>query len=315
MNKYLISVIVPFFNEEQVIDNFYNVLTEYIEKYEEEDPEIKFEFIFIDNGSTDKTFEKLSDLNSKLRNIKILKLIRNFGIDGGLKAGLSQSESDATILIHGDLQDNPREIESLVKYWKEGYKQVVVKYKPMKRENFLRKVGSYFYYKWATFASNGLIMSGVSDFRLISKDVINTYLQLPESINLLRGILVWPGYTYKIHESEKSQRTQGKSKLDIPTIIKYFKLPISLSPRLLYIIPAISILLFLLGSLFIIVTFFYWIFSGNLIIEIEPRLTILIVITMLISIMLGVVAAYLGIVFEEIKKRPNFIIDQIINKN
>ena len=118
-----------------------------------------------------------------------------------------------------------------------------------------------------------------------------------------------------IHESEKSERIYGKSKLDIPTIIKYFKLPISLSPRLLYVIPAISILLFLFGSLFITVTFFYWIFSGNLIIEIEPRLTILII-TLLTSIMLGVVAAsYLGIIFEEIKRRPNFIVEQVINKS
>ncbi len=315
MNKYLISIVVPFFNEQEVVDSFYKRLTESINKCEKNDSEIKFELIFVDNGSTDNTFDILSNLNDESRNIKIIKLIRNFGIDGGLKAGLSHSQSDATILIHGDLQDNPDEIFSLIKYWKQGYKQVVIKYKPMKRENLFRKIGSYFYYKWATFASNGLIMSGVSDFRLISKEVLNTYLQLPESINLLRGILVWPGYTYMIHESEKSERIYGKSKLDIPTIIKYFKLPISLSPRLLYVIPAISILLFLFGSLFITVTFFYWIFSGNLIIEIEPRLTILIIITLLTSIMLGVVAAYLGIIFEEIKRRPNFIVEQVINKS
>ena len=90
------------------------------------DSEIKFELIFVDNGSTDNTFDILSNLNDESRNIKIIKLIRNFGIDGGLKSRIV-SQSDATILIHGDLQDNPDEIFSLIKYWKQGYKQVVIK--------------------------------------------------------------------------------------------------------------------------------------------------------------------------------------------
>ena len=83
MNKYLISIVVPFFNEQEVVDSFYKRLTESINKCEKNDSEIKFELIFVDNGSTDNTFDILSNLNDESRNIKIIKLIRNFGIDGG----------------------------------------------------------------------------------------------------------------------------------------------------------------------------------------------------------------------------------------
>ncbi len=307
LNNRIIDVIVPFFNEQEVIEEFINELEIEIEKINKTKNNIKFNCIFVENGSTDETFEILSKL-SKDKEFKIVKLVRNFGIDGGIRAGLSVSKGDATIILHGDLQDNPKIINKLINTWDEGYEQVLVRYKTKDRESLYRKLGTYIYYKWATYASDGLIISGVSDYRLISKKIVQLINNLEENIFLLRGIFIWPGYNYKIIEEKKNKRRLGKSNVNLPTVLKYFKLPISLSTRVLYFIPILSFIIFIISVLFVLVTLFYFLITGNLLIEIEPRLTLLILINITLLMMVGILSAYIGIIFEEIKKRPSFII-------
>lgn len=302
-----IDIVVPFFNEQEVVLDFVNKLEIELYKIKESFKNLEFNCIFVENGSTDNTLKILSEL-SKDKNYNIIKLVRNFGIDGGIRAGLSQSKGDAVIILHGDLQDNPEVIKKLIDGWDQGYEQILVKYKAKDRESFLRKLGTYIYYKWATYASDGLIISGVSDFRLISRKIVELVNNLDENIFLLRGIFIWPGYNYKIIEEKKSKRKYGKSNVNLPTVLKYFKLPISLSTRILYVIPILSFFIFTASILFVLITLFYFLITGDLLIEIEPRLTILILINITLLMMVGVLSAYIGVIFEEIKKRPSYII-------
>tara|TARA_B100000700_G_C14971242_1_gene821517 strand:- start:113 stop:1084 length:972 start_codon:yes stop_codon:yes gene_type:complete len=314
ITKKTIDIIVPFFNEQEVVVEFVNILTDHISKIEEENPNILFKYIFVENGSTDNTYKILLDQISNKNEFSLIKLVRNFGIDGGIRAGLMKSTSDAAIILHGDLQDNPKIINNLISSWEEGFEQVVVRYDPKERENFTRKLGTYFYYKWATYASDGLIISGVSDYRLVSKKIIKLINNLEEKIFLLRGIFIWPGYEYKIIEEKKDKRHSGKSNVNFPTVLKYLKLPISLSTRVLYFIPIVSSIIFVLSILFVLITLIYFLTTGELIIQIEPRLTLLIFINITLLMMVGILSAYIGIIFEEIKKRPSFIIDHINNE-
>lgn len=307
MNKVL-DIIVPFFNEEDVIDAFIsklNIVKENIEKTKQ----IEIQMILINNGSNDSTLDKLKKFSNNSNKIKVINLIRNFGIDGALKAGIDNSDGDAAVLIHGDLQDDPKKIIELINFWEQGYEQVIVRYKQKNRENLFRKIGSSIYYKWANYASGNLIISGVSDYRLISKNIINFAKDLNESVYLLRGILIWPGYDYKVIDGVKEKRPAGTSKLNLPTILKYFKLPISISTRILFVIPIFSLIIFLISFVFIVGTLIYFVATGDLLFEIEPRLTLLIIMNVVVLLILGIISSYLGILIEEIKKRPTYIND------
>lgn len=305
-----IDIIVPFFNEEDVFEKFVQSL-DLVRKKIELDESLKLNYIFVDNGSSDTTFEKISEYENKNKNVTLIKLIRNFGIDGALKAGIDKAKGDAAILIHGDLQDNPEIIINLVNEWGNGFEHVIVRYSFQNRENLFRKLGSYFYYKWANYASSNLIIKGVSDFRLISRRVLDFITSIDESVYLLRGILIWPGFKYKIIDATKDKRLYGKSKINLPTIFKYFKLPISISTRVLFVIPIFSISIFVISAIFIIYTLIYFLVTGNLLIEIEPRLTLLIIINVFILLFLGIISSYLGVLIEEVKNRPIYLEDDI----
>lgn len=301
-----IDIIVPFYNEEEVFDEFTKKL-DAVKNEIETNHNVLLGYIFIENGSTDDTFHKIKNYIDKSRNAKVIKLIRNFGIDGALRAGIDNSTGEAAILIHGDLQDNPEIISKLISEWENGYDQVIVRYTFQNRESILRKLGSYFYYKWANYASSNLIIKGVSDFRLISKNVVDFITNIDESIYLLRGILIWPGYKFKIIDAVKDKRLFGTSKMNLPTIFKYFKLPISVSTRILFVIPIFSISIFIFSIIFIFYTLVYFLATGNLLIQIEPRLTLLIVINIFILLFLGIISSYLGVLIEEVKNRPHYL--------
>ena len=308
-NQETISIVTTLYNEESIVDEFINEIDIVVKELDNKDIEI----ILVDNGSTDKTFDELTKHSELNKNIKIIKLIRNFGIDGGLRAGIEHSKGDATILMHGDLQDDPKLITEMVKSWEDGNEQVLVRYLPKKRENLIRKIGSYIYYKWAAFASENLIIYGVSDFRLISKNIVESLKELPENINLLRGILIWPGYKYSIIDTSKRKRVGGISKIDLPNTVRYFRQPLALSAKLLYVLPLVSIFVFFISITFILSTLIYWLSTGNLIIQLEPRLTLILVFNTITIIFLGILGVYVAIIFEEIKRRPNYIVEKIVN--
>ena len=308
-NRETISIVTTLYNEESIVDEFINEIDIVVKELDNKDIEI----ILVDNGSTDKTFDELTKHSELNKNIKIIKLIRNFGIDGGLRAGIEHSKGDATILMHGDLQDDPNLITEMVKSWEDGNEQVLVRYLPKKRENLIRKIGSYIYYKWAAFASENLIIYGVSDFRLISKNIVESLKELPENINLLRGILIWPGYKYSIIDTSKRKRVGGISKIDLPNTVRYFRQPLALSAKLLYVLPLVSIFVFFISITFILSTLIYWLSTGNLIIQLEPRLTLILVFNTITIIFLGILGVYVAIIFEEIKRRPNYIVEKIVN--
>lgn len=301
-----IDIIVPIFNEEasilELIENIRNISNEL-----KKDKQIEFKILFVNNGSTDNSKKILGSLHYEDIETKTIHLIRNFGIDGALKAGIDETNADAAILIHGDLQDNTSDIKQLIDLWEQGNEQVVVRYKPKKRENLIRKLGTYVYYKWANFASSNLIIPGVSDFRIISRNVINFIKSVNETSYLLRGILIWPGFKFEIIDSVKGVRKYGKSHLNLSTMVSYFKLPLSLSTRVLYIIPAISLVLFFVSLIFILFTLFYFVLTGDLLIQIEPRLSLLIILNVFTLLILGILSSFLGVIIDEVKKRPLYI--------
>ena len=203
-----ISCIITAFNEEDNVVELYdqiNTITQELPNYE-------FEFLYIENGSTDNTFKNLMGLKEKDDRVKIIKLSRNFGFDGGITAGLDKVQCDAAIVMTANLQDDPKVIPTFIEKWEEGFEMVygIVKSRPGK--SILRKINSRIYYKILSKTTNGLIPKDVSDFRLIDKKVIKALNQIRESNRFYRGFFSWVGFKSVGVEFLRQTRFSGKSK-------------------------------------------------------------------------------------------------------
>ena len=176
----LISIIIPAFNEEGNVKELSNRIENVFKTINKYD----YEIIFVENGSTDNTFNTLKDIKTNNEKVKIIKLSRNFKMDGGIAAGIQHSEADATIIMTANLQDDPEIIPDFISLWEQGYDHVygVVKSRPGKSP--IRKLNSKFFYYLINKLTNGQIPKGVSDYRLIDKKVLRLSKFIYLSTNL-----------------------------------------------------------------------------------------------------------------------------------
>ena len=178
-----ITFIITAFNEENNVVELHRQINEVIKEVEN----YKFEILFIENGSTDKTLEVLKTLKSQDKRVSIVKLSRNFGFDGGITAGLDIVDADAAIIMTANLQDDPAIAPRFIEKWEQGYEMVygVVTNRPGK--SLIRRINSNIFYSLIKSVTNGLIPKDVSDYRLVDRKVIEALRQLKESNRFYRG--------------------------------------------------------------------------------------------------------------------------------
>ena len=185
-----ITFLIPAFNEEGNVEELYEQISKNIKLHEN----YNFSILFVENGSTDKTLLKLEKLASKDKKVKVLKLSRNFKMDGAIAAGISAVDSDATIIMTANLQDDPSIIGNFIEKWEEGYEHIygIVKSRPGK--SFLRRFNSKIFYKIINKFSDSLIPENVSDYRLVDRKVIEAVKELNEVNRFYRGFFSWVGF-------------------------------------------------------------------------------------------------------------------------
>ena len=307
MSKSL-SVIVPCFNEEEVIIETYNRI-----KLVLSDLEYTSEIIFINDGSNDKTGHILSILSQTDQDIKIISFSRNFGHQKAVTAGLNNCNSEMAVIIDADLQDPPELIPEMIKTLKNSNAQVVYCVrKSRKGEGIFKKISAKAFYRLLNFFSEVKLPVDTGDFRLIDKSIIREFNQMHEKGKYIRGLVSWIGFKQVPFYYEREARFAGETKYPFSKMIKlattsllYFSTkPLRLATALGFISVAISLVLAIwsvLGkimgfthantgwtSLFLLIIFF-----GGV-----QLLTI------------GIVGAYIGNLFDEIKNRPEYIIDK-----
>ncbi len=308
MNNKIISIIITAYNEEDNVVELHRQLNEVILEI----PKYNFELIFIENGSTDKTLENLKVLSEKDSKVKIIKLSRNFGFDGGMTAGLDNVTADAAIVMTANLQDNPYVIPEFIEKWEEGFDMVygIVKSRPGK--SIIRKFNSKIYYKILKRATNNLIPKDVSDYRLIDKKVINALTQLRESNRFFRGFFSWVGFSTIGVEFERQERFSGKSKAKtfkvlgfaIRGLFAFSNLPLRISTFL-------TILFSVMSFLILTVQIYRWITFGVPFDGFGTIIGIFLLFSSLLFGILSVLGQYIGLIFEETKSRPLYIIDEV----
>ena len=204
----IISIIVPFFNEEESLPIFLDE----IYKVDDQATNYNFEIIFIDDGSTDNGLNFLKKIAKNNKNIIILELSRNFGKEAALTAGIDIANGSAIIPIDVDLQDPPNLINDMIKKWESGFDIVLAKRNNRLNENLLKRLSASFFYKIYTLFVGDSKNSNVGDFRLIDRKVIDNIKNLKEKNRYMKGLLSWPGFSASEITYTRNKRKAGKTK-------------------------------------------------------------------------------------------------------
>ena len=300
-NDFKVSVIIPSFNEESNIKPLFDAISKNTKEY-------NVELIFIDDGSSDKTLENIKNLASQSIDIRYISFTRNFGHQNALKAGYDFATGDCIISMDGDMQHPPELIPEMIRLWQQGYKIVSTKRKHTKSLSFFKRITSRLYYKILNFFSEIKIENGSSDFRLLDKKVVQELKNFNENYLFFRGLIPWLGFSQIQLEYIESQRFSGKTKYSFSKMLHFASDGItSFSVKPL----KISIYLgFIIAFLYILYAIYISIFTNNAITGWTSTIISILFIGGIQLIMIGILGNYLGKLFMENKKRPNYIIKE-----
>ena len=309
LNKKLISIVIPAYNESDCVDE----LASRLKSVFKEKSEYEFECILVENGSEDDTLTKLQAINEQDSRFKILQLARNFRMDGGLTAGLSVVSGDACVLMTADLQDPPELIPEFINLWESGYENiygVVTKREGISR---LRSLNSKLFYSLAGKLTSGRITKNASDFRLVDRKVYEAVNTMTERNRFVRGLFSWVGFRSIGVEMVRPPRFGGKSNADtlkvldlaFKGIFAHSSVPLRLITILGFLLSVIALMT--LGIYVVSAVLFGVPFDGF-----GTLVSIALGGLAVTTLLLGVIGEYMGLVYEEVKQRPNYVISRKI---
>lgn len=303
------SFIVPAYNEEKNIPALYERIYTLMKKISG-----SWELIFINDGSIDKTEKVLNELSEKDKNVKFIKLSRNFGHQAALSAGLKFASGEAVISMDCDLQDPPEVIEKMIIKWLEGNHIVYARRQNFRKDNFLKKAGSKIYYRIMGKFTGIDIPKNVGDFRLVDKKVLAEINQMPEHSRYLRGMVAWTGFKYAFVDYHRPDRQKGVSnytlgklaKLGMDGVFNFSMLPL----RIGFILGLFSIIsgfgLLLYQIIDVLITGAYY--------HLYKWLVVILFIFMGFMFMLfWIIGEYIGKIYDDVRQRPIYVISGIKN--
>jgi len=304
----LVSIVVPFYNEERNVDRLFDRLNPLLERLSN----YQFEVICVDDGSSDKTLQNLIDRAQHDRRIRVVELSRNFGKEAALTAGLDQSSGEAAIPIDADLQDPPEVIERMLPQWEAGAEVVLAKRVDRQSDSFAKRKTAEFFYKLHNRVSSTQIPENVGDFRLLDRAAVNAIKALPEQHRFMKGLFAWIGFNTATVEYRRDPRASGATKFSgwklwnfaIEGLTSFSSTPLKLWS---YIGIVGSLLSFLYASFIIVRTLFYGV-------DVPGYASLLVVVLFLGSlqlIALGLLGEYIGRIYDESKRRPIYIVRKI----
>ncbi len=305
MNK--LSIIIPMYNEEESLPYLYQRLTalgEQVDNYE-------IEFLFVNDGSKDKSLDIVKSFRSNDKRVCYLNLSRNFGKEVAMGAAFDYVTGDATVIIDADLQDPPELIIEMLKYYEEGYDDVYAKRRSRDGESWLKKFTSKAFYKILSNISSVPIQKDTGDFRLLSRRAIEALRKFPEKQRYTKGMFSLIGFKKKEVEFDRDSRVAGKTKWN------YFKLiDLAIDGITSFTTAPLRIATFM-GILSALVAFIYivYIVVRTIILGIDvPGYASIICFILMIGgiqlISLGVIGEYLGRIFIEVKNRPLYFVEE-----
>ena len=306
-----ISVVIPMYYEEAVAQECYERITKVLKNIQN----YEYEIIFVNDGSKDRTLSILEEISDKDSNVKVLSFSRNFGHQAAVTAGIKHVTGDAIVIIDADLQDPPELIPEMVKLWEQGNEVIYGKRKTRKGESKFKLLTAKMFYKTLNALSDVEIPKDTGDFRLVDRKVVDVVNSMPEHNKFLRGLFSWVGFKQVAYEYERKERFAGKTKYPLKKMLKLAADGIiSFSTKPLKIVGGLGIISIVVSLAILIYSLVSYIFELN---NLVPGWTsIMVAITLFSGVQLlsiWIISEYIARIYDETKKRPQYIIDKKIN--
>lgn len=303
----LLSVIVPCYNEEESVADFYTELMKNESFFREK--ELELEILYIDDGSKDRTAAEVKKLCAADKRVHLISFSRNFGKEAGMYAGLEKSKGDYVVLMDVDLQDPPSLLPEMFSYMEQGYDSVATRRVSRKGEPPIRSFFARMFYRLMKRISRTEIMDGARDYRLMTRQMADAILQMPEYNRFTKGIYGWVGFQTKWLEYENVERVKGETKWSFWKLLLY-----SLEGITAFSTVPLSIASFM-GVLFCLLAFILIIFIivrtsifGDPVSGWPSLVCIISLISGVQLFCMGIIGQYLAKTYMEVKRRPIYIV-------
>lgn len=307
MSTQLISVVVPCYNEEEVLPLFYDEIVKVSEDMQEKYGGLEFEFLFINDGSKDGTLKLLREYSERDKRVRYVSFSRNFGKEAGLFAGLENAKGDYIVTLDADLQHPPKLIPQMYEYVRSGeYDCAATRRISRKGEPKMLSFFSRMFYKVINKISQTEIVDGAQDFRFMTRQMVNAILDMPEYNRFSKGIFSWVGFNTKYIEVENTERAAGKTTWSFWKLFRYSLegiMAFSVAPLALPIY--IAVLLFIAAAAMLVVMIVQAVKAA-----VSPLIVLLCVLFFVFGLQfvcIGISAQYLSKTYLEVKARPKYL--------
>lgn len=307
----LLSIVVPCYNEEENIRDFYVELMKNKSFFESE--ELDLEILFIDDGSKDGTANVIKKLKEEEECIRMLSFSRNFGKEAAMYAGLENSKGDYVVIMDVDLQDPPALLPQMYNHIKEGFDSVATRRVTRKGEPPIRSFFARCFYRLMKRISKTEIMDGARDYRMMTRQMVNAILQMQEYNRFTKGIYGWVGFETKWLEYENVERVKGETKWNFWKLLVYSIEGITaFSTAPLMFASLMGVLFCVLAFAMIVFTIFRKIMFGDPVSGWPSLVCIISLVSGVQLFCLGILGQYLSKTYMEVKKRPIYLVKEEI---
>lgn len=307
----LLSVIVPCYNEEENVRDFYDELCRNADFFREK--QLELELIYVDDGSRDRTVLEVKKLHEEDGRVRLVSFSRNFGKEAAIYAGLQKCRGDLAVLMDADLQDPPSLLPEMYSYIEQGYDSVATRRVTRKGEPLIRSFFARMFYKLMNKISRTEIVDGARDYRLMTRQVVDAILSMTEYNRFTKGIFGWVGYQTKWLEYENVERRKGETKWSFWKLFLYsLEGIIAFSTVPLTIASVAGVFFCLVAFVIIIVTIVRKLMFGDPTSGWPSLVCIIMMVSGVQLFCLGIVGQYLSKTYMEVKRRPIYLVREEI---
>jgi dolichol-phosphate mannosyltransferase len=298
------SIVGPVYNEEALLEEFCQRMIEVLEALGE-----PFELVLVNDGSRDRSPEILRRMHALDARVKVLNFSRNFGMQAALTAGLDYAAGQAIIVMDTDLQDPPEVVPQLIERWRSGYQLVYAQRAERAGESWFKKFTASAFYRLITRITSVEIPVDTGEFRLMDRQVVDAIKSMREYNRFMRGLSVWVGYKQTGIVYERDARKAGETKFTIRKMVRlaldgittFSYLPLQLATYLGFFVAVFSMI-------FLVAVLFLRIFMPDFFYGQATTLVSVLFIGSVQLIFLGIIGEYLGRIYDEVKRRPLYIV-------
>ncbi len=303
----MLSIVIPAYNEEKMIPKTAGVVGEIMER-----EKIPYEIVFVNDGSKDLTWEKIKETAKTDPHITGIHFSRNFGKESAIFAGLANASGSCVAVMDCDLQHPPETLVEMYRLYEEGYEVVEGVKRTRGKESVFHKASAGLFYKIMSSAVK-IDMSRASDFKLMSREAVDSLLSMPERNAFFRALSAWVGYKTTSVEFDVQERTEGESKWSTWSLIQYaVRNIVGFSSAPLQMITGAGVLVLLFGIILGIQSLAKY-FMGHALEGFTTVILLILIIGSLIMISLGIIGVYIAKIYEEVKGRPRYFISKKID--